>query len=123
MVKVASPRTLFLIGKARRRVSEVGGKVVRPLPCVVIKRYAMCDLVMGMGVAFTGVSYDKLFPSRPWRATLWVGGKSKYLGSFKTEEEAAAVYQKAKTNCDKTMKINRKSLKPQGRAVEVIAMR
>jgi len=34
--------------------------------------------------------------SKPWIASIWVNGKSKYLGSYATEEEAHGVYERAK---------------------------
>lgn len=41
---------------------------------------------------YTGVCWDKL--TRKWRAQIYLSGKSKHLGSFKTEIEASNAYQK-----------------------------
>lgn len=43
-----------------------------------------------------GVSEDKSSARSPWRAAICVDGNRKRLGSFKTEQEAADAYMKAK---------------------------
>lgn len=48
---------------------------------------------------FTGVYPNKRQPTRPWQALIRVGhspGKMIYLGSFSTEEEASAAYERAR---------------------------
>lgn len=42
---------------------------------------------------FPGVSFHKRY--KIWGSQLRIGGKTKYLGSFATEEEAATAYQEA----------------------------
>ena len=42
---------------------------------------------------YTGVCFHKR--SGKWEARIYVNGKNKYLGSFHTKEEAAAVYREA----------------------------
>lgn len=44
---------------------------------------------------FKGVSYDKRRGKKPWRSHIRVNGKQKFLGNFKTEEEAAQAYDDA----------------------------
>jgi hypothetical protein len=43
---------------------------------------------------FKGVSWSK--PNKNWRATIKISGKSKFLGSYNTPEEASEVYLAAK---------------------------
>lgn len=40
--------------------------------------------------SYTGVHYNKI--NKNWNATISINGKSKYLGTFKNEEEAALAY-------------------------------
>jgi uncharacterized small protein (DUF1192 family) len=43
---------------------------------------------------FKGV-YPSHIKSRPWKATICIGGANRYLGLFKTAEEASAAFQAA----------------------------
>lgn len=40
----------------------------------------------------TGANYDKV--NKNWRSRIWIDGKSKFLGTFKTKSEAISAYQK-----------------------------
>jgi hypothetical protein len=42
-----------------------------------------------------GVSRDRRRKTNPWRASIWVDGKGRYLGSFATKEEAASARRSA----------------------------
>lgn len=44
-----------------------------------------------------GAVFDRGHKSRPWRASIRLSGRLKYLGNFATPEEAAAAYAAAAT--------------------------
>lgn len=53
-------------------------------------------VVGNSATGYTGVFRDKRNKSRPYFAKICIQGKPKYLGFFKTPEEASTVYQKVK---------------------------
>jgi len=50
-----------------------------------------------------GVSFDRNKKTNPWRAGIMLSGKAKYLGHYRTQEEAARSYNEAATKYYGTM--------------------
>lgn len=56
---------------------------------------------MNASSGMVGVQYVSTMKTRPWCAQIYLNGKTKKLGYFKSPEEASAVYEKAREERDR----------------------